>query len=295
MDPLSDGEIAEKIRRSRGRIFNNYEEAVRVEITDPAHYPIFDPNGFENRMYSEAGEFIPRTQLVSRYETPPSAGVLLRLNSVTSLFEGPPQYRESSISDDPTSEDDDSFTIRPTRGVTVYPQAFLPNLGHVKANRLMHVVEDFVDNLNCEIDAENEVEDGYDSEEFIEDLLDSRPRYQPVALTGIANQFYNEYMHRVTKTATEQHLQKGLMSAALVGSYSELDTLNKRKANTYWTRCERKLPYQRQFDLVSAATGETDRPTGLRAENVCCINMRAMSAENRTGLYVFFYFSAPLH
>ena len=50
----------------------------------------------------------------------------------------------------------------------------------------------------------------------------------------------------------------------------------------------------RHFELLDEITPEEDTPTGLRAENVFLLDMRALHPENRTGDYVYDRIVKPL-
>jgi hypothetical protein len=73
-----------------------------------------------------------------------------------------------------------------------------------------------------------------------------------------------------------------------------VDAVSKQKSGGYWVRCGRRLPHEQHFDLMRASHAETDRPSGLRVENVLYGNMMALTPTHRNGRCVVHGSVSPL-
>jgi hypothetical protein len=247
----------EKVLQLDGPIFDGFDPYTRNQILHPDLHtlPVFDDGGHEIRIYSSAGVRIPRVKALCGRDAP-TAGVLVRLDTIKDLFSGPSGSEENSS---PIS-------------VTVYPQSYFSNLGHVKANTAISSFQKIIDKVNCDImDLEPEALHHHANANLI------RP------VTPISSQFYNQLSHRLATRAGTQQVQRGEQTTASAAGYSGYSIAALHKGKTLLSACSDRLPFTRHFDLLDEINPEEDTPTDLRAENVFLLDMRAVHPANRKG------------
>jgi hypothetical protein len=251
--PLED--ILQRVNENGWRLFDSWDETNRHEIESLEDYPCFNPDGQENRIYNEHGRRIPRVEYYMDPNDERNAGVLIDLGEITSLF---------SSSNHRLAGDRSS----PSCQVTLYPQSFVSQMGHVKASGVIQPFQEVINWLNSEIEElweENE-----------DDLGNNLPAVSPVSC-----QFYNELSHRLAPRSGNQEVQKGDQTAAMASGYLHTTSACQTRANRLYQRCHSALPFERHQQLLDTTLGIT--PTDLRAENVFCVDLLAFPEEQRTG------------
>lgn len=248
--------------REGEEVYDHYDPGQRHRIPMEAlpEYPVLDEDGLERKVYTESGAFIKRTRPKFARGTP-TAGVLVRLDTISQMFE-----RDEEMYD--AGEDEEGIRV------SVYPQSYLPNLGHVKANGVVTMFGDVIKEINEEIMPEPEPE----LEE--EGNLQGGRR---IALSAISCQFYNQLSHRVAKKAGTQEVQRGDQTAAMARWYPGYNQAAERNGQRLFERCASKLPFARHFDLIEEAETEGDIPKDLRMENVYVLDMHGIDERKRGG------------
>lgn len=261
MEPIPRHEVMKQVLTTGGQIFDGFDPQNRNEILlkDLATYPVFDDSGHENRIYSENGDRISRVTALCDEEAQ-TAGILVRLDSVRDLF-----HNDSNSGGDGQGDG-------PSTSVTVYPQSFFGNLGHVKANASISVFQRIIERVNRDILDLGPV-----------DLQHPLNSYSILPITSISSQFYNQLSHRLATRSGTQQVQSGYQTAASAAGYSGFNTSALSKGRRLVAHCSAGLPHTRHFDLLAEIAPGEDTPTDLRAENVFLLDMRAVAPENRTG------------
>lgn len=210
--------------------------------------------------------------------------MLLKLPTIQALFNPNPQ-------DDGF---DDNFDLtQPQRPhfvkVDVYPLGFLKTAGNIQAGGVPHCFYPTIARINGKVrrvrdnveffDA-NDSTSGSDSDG---DPGDGSRHFQgPLVLKPVSSQFYNLITHRAASRAGKHDSQKGTVTAALAGAFSQ--TLpHKAIASDKKLNCDISLPSERFHDRISG----DDCPRSCRAELVYSVNVRAL--KKPTGRYAHIF------
>lgn len=102
------------------------------------------------------------------------------------------------------------------------------------------------------------------------------------AVTGVDCQMYNAVMHRVRGTAQSHDAQRGDVTAALAGTYSN-GAAQSRKAKRMAELCNTRLPHENFSMLIDHPGLETS----LRMEAVHRIDLTKLRDDRRHGRLVF--------
>jgi hypothetical protein len=214
--------------------------------------------------------------------------VLVDLKSVAALFEDLDE--PGDLEDDWMLDDEGEVEPKPKRisNVSVYPQAFLRDYGHVQAKCGLNVTKPAIKAINRRFQEEpipedDEEEDdteawGRQQEDEDGDSVEGmRSRPQPV-VTATSAQMYNDILHRLATHAGALDVQKGKLTAALAGSYAS-GPKHVKTAETLQRYCDAKFPHDRFKERIRHA----DLPRSLRIESVYTINMGQLSEDARNG------------
>lgn len=258
--------MLEKVRLCGGSVFNHYDTDRRREISAHAlrDYPVFDATGLENRIYTPEGIRIPRVRAFCQRNAP-TAGILVKLDSVTQLFDMDPHPEEVEGDSDNSSLHFEAPTV------TVYPQAYFQNLGHVKSTATIAIFRKIIDRINLHLSQQ-------ENEEHEENNFIASP-----PLASISCQFYNQLSHRLARRAGTQEVQRGDQTAVMASGYPGMSALASGKGERLFHQCEAMLPFQRHFALLEEIHPHEDTPTALRAENVFVLDLQRLPATNRNG------------
>ena len=161
--------------------------------------------------------------------------------------------------------------------LSLYPQAFLCDYGHVQAKGVIDVLKVAVNDLNSSLRKKDHT-DGDSSDTLDEEA----PINVDPAVVGVSSQMYNAVQHRVSTNAGNLDVQQGRISAALAGSHATTPK-NKRSAQHHLWYCKKNLLHSRFKDRIR----HNDCPTSLRVENVYGIDLTQMSQRDRTGESIY--------
>lgn len=250
-------EVRTNVSRKGWKVYDSWDKSCRNEITDLGTYPCFNPDGQENRIYNDSGRRIPRINYLFDEEES-SAGILVDLSEINALFGTESSHRGDCSSD---------------CHVTLYPQAYIPRMGHVKANAIIRPFYGVMEKLNSAIKG---LWDEVEGEGQVDEVT---------AISGVSCQFYNVLSHKLAPRAGSQEVQKGDQTAAMAGGYNHMSSTCRNRAEALHRYCETALPYRRHEELLDSQLGKTS--TDLRAENVFLIDMYAIPIDHRTGRYYY--------
>lgn len=256
--PIPSVEVLARIEEHGENIYDDYDEVrrVRLEVNKLADYPVFNGDGRENRVYTETGIRIRRTIAKTEKNTP-TAGILVRLDTVAELFERSSRSEEDSDSDLEEGEGRE----RPI-SVSLYPQSYFKELGHVKANGVTTAFRKVV-------------------EEIDRSVRDSNSGGR--ALAPVSSQFYNQLSHRVAQRAGSQEVQRGDLTAAMARGYPGYNLTAQSRGDRLFEECCNMLPSDRHFALVKEADSNGNIASDLRVENVFTLDMHRINAGDRNG------------
>jgi hypothetical protein len=223
-------------------------------------------DGREIRLYTSDGRKVHRRDAFTDPDEK-ECGILIDLRSVGNLY----IHRD----------DDSDFQEEPATIVSAYPQAYLRSYGHIQASGVMwpfhKILEEIQANIGKAVHGHNSDEDSEDSYSDVESDIDS-PRMKPVY--GIGSQGYNELSHRVAPRAGAHDIQKGMITAALAGSYAlPHDGVGQRSAIRHFDDCARMLP----IDRFKAKISHADCPRALRMEQIYYVDIFALKKGKATG------------
>jgi len=121
----------------------------------------------------------------------PLCGVLLNLKTIEQFYA---IGQVNNDSDDGLDANDYESSLH----VSVYPQAFLKNVGHIQADGISPAFRETLGNINTTITTKYNDEENEDHKDDKEDevLIDSGLEI----VSGISSQVYNEMIHRVQAT-----------------------------------------------------------------------------------------------
>lgn len=183
------------------------------------------------------------------------------------------------IDDDIFLNEDGTQQTRATRNkisLSVYPQAFLRDYGHIQAKGPLHLIQPTIQRINSVFsDAFN---DNFD------DLFDDIPTATHIpVVTAISTQMYNEFMHRAATQAGALDVVRGRISGALAAPLLDRATpKNRRMAEVLKRYCNLSLPYARFAERMKVP----ECPTALRVESVYIIDIKGIPEYQRNGRYV---------
>jgi hypothetical protein len=212
-------------------LYDHFHPDIRSEVilheTD-----LYDEMGNEIRVYTEDGYLFPRREPYVDPHSPP-CGILLNLRNADRLY-----------GHELPDVDDANFD---NVVISIYPQAFLHQYGHMKASGTLssfnHVIRDIKSQTGKRVrfDPDQETWD-----EIAEDEDEDDDTVIKIPLVGVSSQFYNELSHRVAADAGSHEVQQGHITAALAGSYA--NTLKDKKSFAKKVKsCDRKFPFGENF------------------------------------------------
>ena len=258
-------------------IYDSWDQSCRKQIGDLQSLPLHDENGHENRIYDVNGRKIARRNaLISDLTLP--YGLLVNLRTVTSLFESD----DMDVDDDLYNDDEEIFQRYKHKenkvSLSVYPQAFLHDYGHIQAKGSLQLILPTIQRINSDLIDNHD--DSFDE-----------PRNTSM-VTAISTQMYNEFMHRAATQAGALDVVRGRISGALSAPpVSRATPRNQRMADTLQRYCELGLPHKRFAQRMQIP----DCPTALRVESVYIIDMNCIPEDKRTGRFVHIIFIGYHH
>jgi hypothetical protein len=199
---------------------------------------------------------------------------LLNLRTISSLYDEPDdQY----LDPDEDASDPDSSRPHPP-AVSVYPQAFLRDFGHIQSKGIMHLFTQAVHRINLAFHPHP------NDDLVLDDPTSDDPSPYPLGgpvLTAISSQGYNELSHRAAPRAGAHDVQQGYITTALSGGFAS-SRKAKEKASQKRSYCDIKLPHDRFRHKIMLE----DCPRTMRMEHVYCVNMQRLPVPKRNGRYV---------
>lgn len=269
--PYAD--VLEKVMRLNGPIYDSFDPHTRnvIDIDELQDYPVFDDEGHEIRIYSETGQRISRILAITE-EDARTAGILVKLDSIGELFANPA-----------AEEDDESNERSVSPLVTVYPQSYFSNYGHVKAGTTISVFQEVLDQVNCAVL-------GMDRETLYHPQ--NAQLFRPIK--AVSSQLYNQLSHRLARRAGTQAVQRGAQTAVMASGYSGFGQSAANSGQRLYEECTSQLPFEQHFQLLDTVFPDENTPTDLRAENVFLLDMRAIEPGNRNGRYIYRNVIKPL-
>lgn len=259
-------------------IYDSWDKDNRTPIQNLEELPLVDEEtGKEIRIYREDGQKIARRFAIAN-TVAGACGVLVDLKTASALFEDPNETGELE-EDDWMLDDEGEAEPKPKRirNVSVYPQAFLRDYGHVQAKCGLNVTKPAIKAINSRFQEDPNIEDDEDDNNTNDGVEAVHLRPQPIVM-AISAQMYNDILHRLTTHAGALDVQKGKLTAALAGSYAS-GTKHVKTAETLQRYCNIKFPHDRFKERIQHA----DLPRSLRIESVYSINMGQLSEDKRNG------------
>jgi hypothetical protein len=257
-----------EIRRRHSVVYDHYLEDYRMPV-DLDETPLQDDTGKEVKLYDASGRKVARRSADVDMSKPP-CGVLLNLKTIEQFY----AVGHNNDSDDDLDNDDYESSPR----VSVYPQAFLRNVGHIQSDGISPAFSKILGNINTAITAEynrdDEEDEDDEDDEADEALIDSGI----AIVSGISSQVYNEMIHRVRATAAQHDVQQGIITAAVTGSYATT-TKNIAIAHGKQTICDTARPHTKFAQKISLP----DCPRSLRYENVYQVDISLIPKRRRNG------------
>jgi len=233
-----------------GRVFDKDNN----EIADLAHYPLHDPEGNRISIFDQYGTQIERWE-VAINEDSEGGGILFDLDGASTLLHS-------------VDEDEEPMEFRS------YPQAFLPQYGHIQSTGVVPEIQEVVHQINQTLkEGLRPVDEDQDEAEFQAELED------PLKATFF--QGYNHLQHRISRQAGGAETMQGDVSLALAGQYAET-TREKRIAEEKKLAISPLFPFQHMEEKLKA-TNDVSPPTDVRLENYFTINFTSLPPERRTG------------
>ncbi|KAF9518846.1 hypothetical protein BS47DRAFT_1358506, partial [Hydnum rufescens UP504] len=259
---------AATIRGQHDVLYDSWDADLRVEIEDLEGLPLLDDSEKEIRIYNQEGNRVPRREPLFYGDEAP-CGVLLNLATCEALF-----VLEPSMID----EGEEHVYV------SVYPQAYLRHIGHMRANCVMRDFRAVIKRINNTIThPEGESDDSDD--EIEAEYLSARP----AALRGTSFQAYNEMVHRFTDRHGGMDIQQGSLTAAASGRYAR-DARDVRTAKGRSALVDELLPHERMTEKMELENS----PRDLRLEQVYTLDLHCMPEEHRNGRYIYRNIILPL-
>ncbi|KAG1758543.1 hypothetical protein EDD22DRAFT_997786 [Suillus occidentalis] len=278
----------EEILLQHGVVYDSPDPNMREEV-DLDHLPHRNPDTRrENNVYEENGRRIPRLHGKSRRSAKP-CGLLVNLETISELFTSYiPDHPDAAIDEDAYAGEQSS-----TPSVSVYPQAFLRNKGHIQCDAVLPHFAPFISDIRrvtsrrprmVNLDDDQPLPDEYD---IFGDTVDGSQGVPPVIIPS-ACQFYNEISHRIRPSAALHDVQQGRITSALAGAYGNAAT--KITHNARVRECKMALPHQKYDNKI----GLDDVPRALRLENIYIIQCDSLKPEKRNGMSIYKDIIVPL-
>lgn len=260
----------EEIMAENDRVFDSWDIESREEIDDLASFPLYDDTGKEIRIYSSDGRKIARRGANIAPGTT-SCGVMVNLRTITSVFRT--QDDSVELEDEPNDDLDEDTPARDKNKVSlsVYPQAFLRDYGHIQAKGPIQLMQPTIETINSSFN-----DDAQEADISSDGLGFSRTFNTPV--TAISTQMYNRMFHRAATQAGALDVQRGRITAALAGG-GATTAKGKKTAQALRRYCSTKLPHARFAERVNIA----DCPNSLRVESVYVVDMLQIPEQDRDG------------
>jgi hypothetical protein len=259
------------IKAANPIIYDSWDHDSRQVVEDLAALEQHTEDGKEIRIYDANGTKIARRAADLTLADDP-CGILVNLRTIASLFQSD---NDTSSDVEMDTEDED---IRPSKSTTnkvtlsVYPQAYLRDYGHIQAKGSIQLMKPVMDDINKAFQGRREDND----------LSSDGPDiYNPSvaeAVSAISTQMYNESNHKAASHAGALDVQRAKLTAAVSGG-SATTPKNKKTAEKLRHYCNTKLPHARFADRVNIP----DCPSSLRLESVYVVDMHQMPERDRNG------------
>lgn len=249
----------------RGPLFDRLDVDDRDPV-DLADLPLLDDEGDEIPIFDQNGRQVPRRVPLSKASRRP-CGILMDFTNARDLFEDPQDNDFAAALD----ESPPPYVI-----VNAFRQGFLNSVGHVQVNAVPFPMVPLISKINAAVAIDAAPHDDDDDDE--DEESDVHVPLPMTAVSGIDCQMYNAVMHRVRGTARTHDAQRGDVTAALAGSYSQGAT-QKRKATRMQKACSNRLPHE-NFSMLIDHDG---LDTSLRMECVHHIDLTKLRADRRPG------------
>lgn len=246
-----------------GPLYDRWTSIDRQPV-DLATLPVLDEDGEEIPVFEESGRQIPRRE-AHTLDTRPPCGVLVDLANIRDFF------------DDPRGIDymaEAQGSPAPAVIVNAYRQGFLHSAGHVQVNAVPYPMVPLIADINASVAIDAAAQDDDEDDED----------HVPLPLSAVSPvdcQMYNAVMHRVRGTASTHDAQRGDITAALAGSYSQGVT-QKRTATRLIDSCNVRLPHENFRQIIS----HNGLEVGLRMECVHHIELTKLRDDRQSGAYV---------
>ncbi|KAI6102263.1 hypothetical protein F5141DRAFT_1135721 [Pisolithus sp. B1] len=240
-------------------------------LVDLRRYPLLDDAGHERNIYDRNGHRIPRRHAILD-DGVSTAGMLFKLRNLHELFED--RLFDGGGDSDIGSSKTEHFA---------YPIACLANIGQFQAHGVMHAFIPLIHNINQSLTMEDE-----DSDDDI-DMDGAAADHLRRIIVPISSQGYNAYVHRVRAKSRFHDVQKGMITAAFLGTHVTGQALLNR-ARDLKELCQIGLPFDRYHGKIVGA--EFDQ--SLRLENVYTIQVAKMRRGDRNGRFIFKNIIYPL-
>ena len=172
--------------------------------------------------------------------------------------------------DDDTETDGHESAAR----VSVYPQAFLRNVGHIQADGISPAFRGTMANIDVALTAEYDDDDNDEQDEADEALINSGAQI----VSGISSQVYSDLLHRTRGTAGQHDVQQGKVTASVTGGFATT-TKNIAIARSKQLSCRNALPHEKFTQKINLP----DCPRSLRYEHVYQVDTSLIPKRRRNG------------
>jgi hypothetical protein len=270
----------------RGRhpvVYDSWDPSCRQRVDNLDELPLLDEHGYEKRIYDVNGRKIARRKASIAEWTLPCA-ILVNLRTVTALF----QSDDDMAVDEDLASDDEEATCSKSHetkiSLSVYPQAFLRDYGHIQAKGPLQLIQPTIQKINSDFPPSDDL--GSD------DVGNIHGPHVPLVI-GISTQMYGEWFHRAATQAGNMDVVRGRMSGALAAPSLTANTTpkNRKTAEVLRKYCNLALPYTRFADRIPV----TNCPSALRVESVYIVDMKCIPENKRNGRLVVQFICPSLH
>jgi hypothetical protein len=245
-------------------------------VDDLADLPLYDEYQKEIRIYDEHGRKIARRGASINVNSS-ACGLLVNLKTISSLFAGSEDLNFDDDEDDDSESGEPRPPQKPSVPLSLYPQAFLRDYGHIQAKGTINILNVAIDEINEGL-RQNEMPDDDRSSDVYEE---ARVNVDPV-VTGVSSQMYNGVQHRASTNAGTLDVQQGRITATVAGAYAT-SRKNQKIADRHLAYCKAKLPHNRFKDRIR----HDECPTSLRVENVYVMDLTQITPGDRDGEKVY--------
>lgn len=247
-----------------GPLYDSVDPVDRVAV-DLDHLAMTDDEDREIPVFSAAGRRVMRRTPQRRAGTPKRA-ILVDFTNARDLFEDPSGIDYMA---------DFQASPPPNIIVNAFRQSYFKSAGHLQVDAVPFHMRSLIANINAQVAIDAAPEDaGYDGEEL--------PRPLPMtAVSGVDCQMYNYVMHRVRGSASNHDAQRGDITAAFAGSYSQ-GASQKTTAKRLLDACSVRLPHQNFSKIIQHANLDKS----LRMECVHKVDLTKLKPEQRLGRWV---------